>query len=176
MEPFLEQFGGLSGFKGSLNEIVRIERHISAADKATEPPPEHVPQHINEVFSEGTKCLAIGCYNAAAAMFRLCLDFATHDLLPKDGTQGPPAKVRRSLGLRMTWLLDNGTLPEALRELSTCIKEDGNDGAHEGTLTQIDAEDIKDFTLVLLERLYTEPARVRLASERRLARRKGSTE
>lgn len=176
MDAFLEKFGGLCPFKDSLNKIVQIERHISTADKAADPPPEYIPAHINDVFVEGTKCLVIGCYNAAAAMFRLCLDFATHDLLPKDEAQGPPAKVRRSLGLRLTWLLDNGTLPEALRELSTCIKEDGNDGAHEGTLNQVDAEDIKDFTFVLLERLYTEPARVQLATERRLARRQGSAE
>ena len=36
-----------------------------------------------------------------------------------------------------------------------------------------DAEDILDFTFELLERLYTEPHRLELASARRAERRKG---
>jgi hypothetical protein len=72
-------------------------------------------------------------------------------------------------------LFDNKILPEALHELSGCIKEDGNDGAHEGTLRKADAEDLLDFTAALLERLYTEPERLRLAQSRRDARRKSSS-
>ncbi len=83
--------------------------------------------------------------------------------------------TRRNLGLRLPWLFDNGSLPEGLRQLSTCVKEDGNDGAHAGTLTTKDAEDLLDFTTVLLERLYTEPERLRLAVERRLQRRNSDT-
>jgi hypothetical protein len=56
-------------------------------------------------------------------------------------------------------------LPEALRDLSSCVKEDGNDGAHAGTLTKEDAEDLLDFTTALLERLYTEPKQLALAAE-----------
>lgn len=55
------------------------------------------------------------------------------------------------------------------------MKDDGNDGAHEGTLTQHDADDLLDFTIALLERLYTEPERLRLAKARRDARRSGAT-
>lgn len=162
---------GIATFSGGLNKLVRIERYISIADRTVSPPPAHLPKPINDAFVEGAKCFSIGCFNASAAMFRLCLDMATTDLLPKDESKGPPAKTRRSLGLRLQWLLDNTILPEALRELSTCIKEDGNDGAHEGTLDKKDAEDIQDFTYILLERLYTEAERVRLATERRNARR-----
>jgi len=71
----------------------------------------------------------------------------------------------------MGWIFDNGILPESLRDLSSCVREDGNDGAHAGTLSKDDAEDLCDFTYVLLERLYTEPERVRLAEERRSLRR-----
>ena len=46
-----------------------------------------------------------------------------------------------------------GLLPEAIRDLSTCIQEDGNDGAHAGTLEKPDAEDLLDFTTTLLQRL-----------------------
>ena len=71
----------------------------------------------------------------------------------------------------MPWLFEHGHLPADLRDLSTCIREDGNDGAHAGTLTKEDAEDLLDFTRELLERLHTEPAKLRLVEERRKARR-----
>jgi hypothetical protein len=58
-----------------------------------------------------------------------------------------------------------------VREISTCIREDGNDGAHQGTLTKEDAEDLLDFTTALLERLFTEPRRLEIAQERRKERR-----
>ncbi|NOY87164.1 MAG: DUF4145 domain-containing protein, partial [Deltaproteobacteria bacterium] len=103
-------------------------------------------------------------------MFRLCTDLATRAMLPECEADGLNKKVRRSLGLRLPWLFDNDHLPETLRELSTCIKDDGNDGAHEGNLTKEDAEDILDFTFVLLERIYTEPKRIELANERRETR------
>jgi len=73
----------------------------------------------------------------------------------------------------LPWLFDNSLLPEAVRQLSACIKDDGNDGAHAGTLTRAEAEDLLDFTRVLFERLYTEPMRLRLAQERRETRRSG---
>lgn len=156
---------------GALNRYVDVEGHISLKDAAGVLPPEHVPAEIAAAFREGSTCLAVGCHNAAATMFRLCVDLTTRSLLPAEDSAGLNAKVRRDLGLRLPWLFQNGVLPAALSELSTCIKEDGNDGAHRGSLTEADAGDLLDFTVVLLERVYTEPARLRLASERRNARR-----
>ena len=63
-------------------------------------------------------------------------------------------------------------MPNDLRELSTSIREDDNDGAHAGTLKKEDAEDLLDFSGALLERLYIEPEKLRLAGKRREARRK----
>lgn len=133
-------------------------------------PPEFLPEEIRTNFDEGAQCYSIGCHNAAATMFRLCLDKATKSFLPEDPTT-PPAKIRRSLGFRMDWLFENGHLPVALKELAECIKDDGNDGAHEGILSKVDVDDLIDFTISLLERLYTEPRKIELAKERRLARR-----
>ena len=92
-------------------------------------------------------------------------------MLPEQETEGLNKATRRILGLRFLWLFENGMLPEDLRELSTCIREDGNDGAHAGTLKKEDAEDLLDFTRALLERLFTEPEKLRLAQARREARR-----
>jgi hypothetical protein len=107
-------------------------------------------------------------------MFRLCIDLATVAMLPNEDSGGPNQRTRRSLGLRLGWIFDNGILPETLRKLSTCIKDDGNDGAHAGTLSEEDANDIADFTVILLERVYTEPKRLEIAKERRIARRSSS--
>lgn len=163
---------GLEKVPSAANDYVRVDRYVSAKDRPSVPPPEHVPENIRSVFAEGATCLSVDCFNAAGTMFRLCVDLSTSGLLPEQDVNGLNTKIRRSLGLRLTWLLDQGRLPETLRDLSHCIKEDGNDGAHAGTLNKADAEDLLDFTTALLERLYTEPRRLELAKERRAARRK----
>ncbi|HDS6504674.1 TPA: DUF4145 domain-containing protein [Enterobacter asburiae] len=153
-----------------LTEIARVIRPVSPADLSVKEAPEFLPPEINTAYEEGAKCLAIGCYNAAATMFRLCLDYATKGLIP-DGGEEPAQKIKRSLGLRMEWLFDKKLLPEALRELAECVKDDGNDGAHEGILDKAAAEDLEDFTYIFLDRLYTEPGRLANARARRLERR-----
>ena len=168
---------GIMRYEGALNDYARIDGFVNISDLAAVNPPEHLPKEINEVFVEGAKCFAIGCNNAAGTMFRLCIDFATREKLPAEGNaDGPNAKTRRDLGLRLPWLFDHGLLPGELRALSACVREDGNDGAHAGTLTKDDAADLLDFTSRLLDRMYTEPARVKIAEARREARRdKGSS-
>jgi hypothetical protein len=79
---------------------------------------------------------------------------------------GLNAKTRRDLGLRLPWLFENGRLPVELAELARCVREDGNDGAHQGTLTEPDAADLLDFTMAFLQRVYTEPKRIELAARR----------
>jgi hypothetical protein len=162
---------GILQLEGAVNRYLNIESYVSLKDEATVVPPDHIPERIAEVFKEGATCLAVGCYNAAGTMFRLCVDLATRSMLPNEDAEGLNARVRRDLGLRLPWLFDKGLLPAALKELSSCIKEDGNDGAHAGTLKQPDAQDLLDFTTALLERMYTEPERLRLAQERRDSRR-----
>lgn len=164
----------LSNFDIAINQIMAVKGHISLKDTATENPPEYLPENIDAAFREGAACLSIGCCNAAATMFRLCLDMATSSMLPEENRDGLNSRIRRSLGLRLPWLFKEGILPESLRELSSCIKDDGNDGAHEGCLSDEDAEDIFDFAFVMLERIYTEPKRIELAQERRARRRESA--
>lgn len=168
----------LVAFKGTVNGFMKVGGYVSLKDVAAEPPPEHLPDTIASVFREAVTCKSVGCNNASATMFRLCLDLATRDKLPPivPGEEAKPNyKTRRDLGLRLPWLFDNKVLPEDLRDLSHSVKEDGNDGAHQGTMTADDVEDLLDFTTTLLERIYTEPARVNLARERREARRSPPT-
>jgi len=161
----------LAEINANINDRVEIERYINIKENSTDTPPEHLPDNIHEVFLEGITCKSVECFNASGTMFRLCLDMATKDLLPKEETEGLNAKIRRSLGLRLEWLINNDIIHRSLEELAKCIKDDGNDGAHEGILSKVDLEDIYDFTSVLLERLYTEPKQIELAQERRVARR-----
>ena len=163
---------GLLNVGVALNQFVGYEGYVSLKDTATVAPPDHIPESIDRVFREGATCYAVQCYNAAGTMFRLCIDLTTRGMLPDPSADEPPARVRRNLGLRLPWLFANGRLPEDLRGLSDCVREDGNDGAHAGTLEKADAEDLMDFTKLLLERIYTEPKRVELAAERRDERRR----
>lgn len=154
-----------------ITQYFELKGYVSMKDAAYVQPPEYLPRNIRNAFDEGSRCISIGCWNAAATMFRMALDLATRPLLPPEGTVGINRRTRRDLGVRLPWLFEHGKLPEALRELSAAIHQDGNDGAHQGTLTKADALDLLDFTEALLTRLFTEPERLRLAAERRAARR-----
>lgn len=166
-----KEFKKLSSFPAAVNQIATNEGYICLKDMASKNPPEYLPANVESAFREGAACLSVGSHNAAGTMFRLCIDLATLPMLPKEDVEGLNAKTRRDLGLRLPWLFNNGQLTEDLRDLSSCIKDDGNDGAHRGTLTKDDARDILDFTFVLLERIFTEPKRLELARERREERR-----
>jgi hypothetical protein len=161
---------GLDKLNTAINNVAKVTGYVSLKNEAAEPAPEHLPKELKAAFDEGAVCLAVGCPNAATTMFRLCVDLATRSLLPAEA-EGLNASTRRNLGLRLPWLFSRGLLPEALGDLSTCIREDGNDGAHQGTMRVEDAEDIKDFTVMLLERMYTEPKKLEINAERRAARR-----
>ncbi|MCH7336894.1 DUF4145 domain-containing protein [Acinetobacter sp. NIPH 2699] len=134
-------------------------------------PPEYLPDELNKIFNEATKCLAIGCYNAAGAMFRLCLDMTTKHILKKNNNLEPKSNDNKTIHNRLTWIFKNKIIADDLEELSRCIKDDGNDAAHDGTIGETEANDLLDFTYELLERVYTQPERVNLAKIRRSERR-----
>jgi len=168
----MQVHGGIGKTPGVLNHIVRVIGLVSTKDRVTTVPPDYLPASIDAAFREGAACHSIGCINAAAAMFRLCVDLATTPLLPTPEEGGPNHRTARELGLRLPWLFENAKLPEDLHDLSVCIKDDGNDGVHRGSLSSAEAEDLLDFTTELLRRLYTEKERIRLARERKDARTK----
>ncbi|HFE9908092.1 DUF4145 domain-containing protein [Acinetobacter baumannii] len=134
-------------------------------------PPEYLPEELNKIFNEAAKCLSIGCYNAAGAMFRLCLDMTTKYILQKNKSLEPTNNDNKTIHNRLTWIFKNRIIADDLEELSRCIKDDGNDAAHDGTIGETEANDLLDFTYELLERVYTQPERVKLAKIRRAERR-----
>ena len=86
---------------GMIDNHITVLGYSTSADYIYKRPPEFLPPDIEAAFIEGAKCMSIGCYNAAATMFRLCLDFATKSLLPEGEAIGLNNSTRRSLGLRM---------------------------------------------------------------------------
>jgi hypothetical protein len=164
--------GRVAAFEGDVGKLFGLVRVITIADMAAKPAPEHLPMDIARAFDEGTRCLSIGCINAAASMFRLCLDLTTKGLLPRpDAPNGPSKRERFNLGPRLDWLFASGGLPADLEVLSTVVKDNGNDGAHDGNLSEADADDLYDFAFAVLERLYTQPARLDEAKARREGRK-----
>ena len=157
---------------GDLAQWFNFDRFITIADSEAKPLPDSLPEPIKSAFFEGVRCIAIGCPNAAGAMFRLCLDLATRGLLPElDIQDGPDKHTRRNLAPRLRWLFENEKLHQDLNDLSSAVKGNGDDGAHEGSLTAADAEDIYDFSYELLNRIYSQPARLASAAKRRTDRR-----
>ena len=167
---------GILSLPVSINNYCRIERYVNIRDLAAMAPPEHVDDPVDAIFREGSTALAVECFNAAGTMYRLCLDLITEPLLPGDDekVEGLNYKVRRDLGHRLPWLFANDLLPPDLEDLSSCVREDGNDGAHRGTLKKADALDLQEFTYALLHRICTEPKRIEAAQKRRDDRRKGA--
>jgi len=158
----------------TLTDYSKVEGYISLKAFVHRRPDRLLPKEIADSFSEGATCLTVGCYNAAGAMFRLCVDLVTKPLLPEPTQKEPVSptwRQRRDLGLRLQWLFDNNILDGSLRELAKCIREDGNDGAHAGSLTEGEAEDLLDFTERLLDRVVVEPLRLIEAQARRDKRR-----
>jgi hypothetical protein len=168
----MKRDGIVSSQKGSVVGFIKIGRFITIRDSHASDPPELVPDHIAAVFREGSASYAGNCYNAAGSMFRLCLDMVTKSLLPDEGQlPAPSSRQRKVLFDRLAWLFEQGRIPKDLEAIADCVRDDGNDAAHDGTLTKEDSEDLLDFTVALLERVYTEPGRLAEAARRRDLRR-----
>src|SRR5205807_9374400 len=138
----LDQDGAMASLarlKVAVNDAVTVERYISLRDAAAAEPPEFLPENVAAAFKEAATCFGVACYNGAGVMFRLCVDLATAPLLPQGDESGLNARIRRDLGLRLPWMFEQKLLPADLRGLSSCVKDDGNDGADRGTLGKADA-------------------------------------
>lgn len=155
-----------------LNESFNVDGFISIRDRQINDAPQYVPDDISNIFREASTCFGVECFNAAGGMFRLALDMATKQLLPIGEEEGGPNRLQRTqLFHRLAYLFAADILPKGLEELAASVREDGNDAAHDGNLAKADAGDLLDFTRLLLERVYTEPARLDLAKARREMRR-----
>ena len=132
--------------------------------------PEHIPPEIKIPFCEALSCQAIQTYNAAGCMFRTTVDLVTKKMLEDLQGKNPPKNAKDNLAQRIKWLFGEKQLTLSLNELSTSIRLDGNDAAHEANLEKDDVEAMNDFTTLLLEEIYTNPKKIELAANRRKER------
>ena len=144
--------------EGSLDEYFHIAYFICLSRNPTRSVPEFIPENIETAFKEGTACLAIKNWSAAGAMFRKCLDLTAKDKLAKKDHG-------KKLSIKIKCLLQEKILPEDLKKIAKNIMLDGNDGLHNRTLTEEEAEDSLVFTSILLRRIYTEPERKKETKE-----------
>jgi hypothetical protein len=137
--------------------------------------PEYVPDGIERIYAEAAKCEAIGLWDAAGAMFRKVLDASTRLVTPSpiaDDTATPAWKVYKDLRLRLDWLFERQLLDPALREISSCIHQDGNDAAHSlAGIGREEATDLADFTTLALRTMFTLPGQIDENKRRRQERR-----
>lgn len=142
--------------------------------------PKYVPENIKNIFDEATKCLSVNCYVASGAMFRLCLDLVSKNLLEKwicenpSNVNQPNKDQKEKLYNRINFLISENVIPKRLKELAHCIRLDGNDSAHDGTTGEHEALDCLDFTEALLTEIYTLTEQINEANRRRLERRSKS--
>ncbi|MGJ4893766.1 DUF4145 domain-containing protein [Bradyrhizobium oligotrophicum] len=158
-------------FKGTLMDNYVFIQHLIRPKGAVIPAPEHTPEDLKLMFDEATECVAIGAWNASSAMFRKILDQISKERMASAPTPPPDNRTRYNLKPRLAWLFSNGLLPRELEQLADAIREDANDGVHNAPLGQTEALDIQDFTVEVLETLYTMPGRLRDAEARRAVRR-----
>lgn len=141
--------------------------------------PQYVPEEISRLFAEAALCLAFSAFDASGAMFRKTIDAATRSkigIAPESVEKGNVDyiswKTAKDLRLRLDWLFDRGKLPSDLKDLVSCVHQDGNDAAHSvHTIGEAGALDLQDFTTEILEVLFTRPGQIAANVERRDARR-----
>ncbi len=155
----------------SLNRYFKIYDFIRLREDAPQPPPEFIPDNIRAVFEEGATSLSTKCWNAAGGMFRLCLDLTTKDMISKEKPEVLSKDVKNKLAPRIDWLFKEKKLPEDLKDIANIIRQDGNDGAHDGTLEEYDALNLLEFTVELLEDIYKKKKKKEIANKRTQDRR-----
>ncbi len=179
IEKKLQTSRQLSDLKGFFASSTWDFQNYVVVVPSTQACPDHTPADVSSIFDEAAKCLGVGAYEAAGTMFRKVVDKVTRGMLPpqpSDEDKSHPDfiawKVRKDLKLRLEWLLEKGLVARALEPLLENVREDGNDAAHD-RIGKEEAEDMQDFTVVLLETLYTVPGQVEANRQRREARRQG---
>lgn len=166
--------GNLHQYPGHWDNLVECVGHINLVDNAMPEVPEHLPDLVGAAFREALICMSVGCANAAGAMFRLSLDLSTKALLDQvvqDSGEAAPRLAVDRLADRITWLIDKRHVPARLKGFAHEVRLSGNDGAHDGSLSIADVQDLYDFSDAYLREMHTAPGQLAEVEARRKARR-----
>jgi hypothetical protein len=114
---------------------------------------EHVPvQDVSPLYNEARMCMSVNAYTAAILCCRkLLMNIAV--------AQG--AKDGQRFAEYVDYLSDNGYLPPNGKKWVDAIRKKGNEATHEITIMdRADAEELIEFTEMLLRFIYEYPARI----------------
>ena len=121
-------------------------------------PPENLPEVVELYFEQGVDSLFQN-YDAAGAMFRTTLETALKIKFPK--TKATDLKNR------INEAVDQGNLTPDLAAWAHEIRLGGNDAVHDKPLSEEEAQDLRDFTELVLLYLFTLPEKLARAKARR---------
>lgn len=126
-----------------------------------------VPEGIAAVANEAHRCLEALAPRAAATMARAAIEAIAKD----KGANG------NSLMAKIDSLAASGHISEAMKEAAHEIRFSGNSAAHSDIVqssgNQDEAEEIVALMSTILDRVYSEPARIARVRARREAREQG---
>ena len=119
--------------------------------------PTYTPENVAQFFRQAMENM-IRNYDAAGAMFRKTLDTALKTKFPDS---------MDNLNNRIETAAEKGMLTRDMADWSHRIRRLGNDAAHESEpFSKNDAEDLKQFTILLLYYLFTLPGMLEKAQKR----------
>ena len=98
-------------------------------------------------------------YDAAGAMFRTTLETALKIKFPKTKATNLKNRINKAV--------EQGNLTSDLAAWAHEIRLGGNDAVHEELLSEEEAQDLRDFTELVLLYLFTLPEKLRRAQTRR---------
>lgn len=115
--------------------------------------PEAVPSAVGRSFAQAEEARVRGHLEAAGMSYRRALELALKEIGPE---------LKGTLEKRIDKLAEDHRLTPALAEWSHSVRQLGNEAAHdEPEPTVGDTKDLADFSRVVLEYLFTMPAKVR---------------
>ncbi len=156
-----------TNINGSLDDLFELNGHVLSRNTTIHPAPDSIPTEIKFFFKEGVACLANESWNPAGTMFRTCLELLVEHKLTKDDLKELKKAKTTDLFHKIDKLSKDERLSDDLTSIATFIREDGNRGAHGDRLTKEDVMEALHFTSILLENIYTTPAKIKLSKERR---------
>lgn len=120
--------------------------------------PDNLPEDVNRIYLQAESNFAInGNEEAAGTMYRKALDV---------GLKKIDTALTGTLGQKIQSLTKSGKLTSDILEWSTHVRDLGNDAAHEEIPpTREELENLRGFTDMVLQYLFTLPAMVKKRRE-----------
>ena len=121
--------------------------------------PEHCPDNVKAAFLEAEKARIAGLFGAAASFYRKTIDRAVTPLVEELDKYND----RLMLGQKLELIKVNNLLPKIMTDWIKVVSLNGNFSLHDDDKDYTTADEIlpsMEFTITLLEYLYTLPKKV----------------